>query len=298
MSAMGVTAQQACTDYAKSLCAKLDQCRVNGTTLAYKTVGACIAEETDSCVSAQTSNGDGNSPADTESCAVALPSASCDDYLENNLTMCPQHDGKLTNGSGCAFDSQCETGFCAVASGYACGTCAPEPVVGDECVDRGCARAQTCSPQKTCAPYVATGGTCDKATQICGPSDSCVLASGATTGVCQPLGVTAGDACDPKHETMPSCASNAGLFCNAKDTCAAITYVGAGSPCGSQSSGMAENTCTSASTCFSGTCVANAAAGESCDTSAGPSCIAGTRCVTNGNGTSGTCTTPDAAMCP
>ena len=292
-----VSAQQACTDYSTALCAKMDECRFNYTTNTYQNVGTCIAEQVSSCLAAQASPGDGNTAEATEACAVALPAATCDDYLQNNLSMCPQHSGTLENGSGCYYNSQCQTGFCALTAGVACGACAPQPQPGDECLDQGCARDQTCSPQKLCEPYVATGGVCDKLTQICVPEDVCVIASGATTGTCQALVTTQGAPCDPKHQTGPSCASNAGLYCSSSSICVPIAYVQPGEACGVQEGGMDDNVCTNASGCFASTCVANANPGEVCDTALGPNCFAGSRCVTDGVGTAGTCTVVDASTC-
>lgn len=294
----GITAQQACSDYAKSLCNKLDACRVNGTAITYGTAGTCMAVQTDRCVAAQASPGDGNSPDATESCATMLPNATCEQYLENAMPMCPQHDGSLALGGACTFNSQCQSGFCALTTGDACGVCAPEPVIGDECADRGCGSGQVCTPNKTCGAYVATGGTCDNKTQVCTPLDSCVIASGAATGTCQPLGTTAGVACDPKKETAPTCALNSGLFCNAQHVCDAITYVTANAACGSQSSGAAYDYCSSGSSCFSGTCLLDGQLGDACDTSSGPSCAGGLRCVWDGSGpTSGTCAALDPTVC-
>ena len=293
-----ISAEQACSDYSKALCAKLDQCRVNGTAITYQNAGTCVAEQTTSCLNAQASPGDGNTPSGTEACAVALPTATCDDYLQNNLTMCPQHTGAVATGGGCVYSSQCQTGFCAVTSGVACGTCAPPPAPGDECVDQGCGRDLACTSQKLCEPYVATGSACDKVTQICEPSNVCVIASGATTGTCQPLVTAPGAPCDPKHETGPSCSTNAGVYCSSTSkTCVAVGYVQPGAACGVQSSGAGYNLCTNASACFSATCVAQANPGEACDLSLGPSCFAGSRCITDGISTAGTCTVIDSATC-
>lgn len=290
--------QKTCGDYAQALCAKIDECKKGGTTNTYGSLGACISEQTTSCVAAQESPGDGNSAASTASCASALPSASCDDYLTNNLTMCPQHTGQLANGRGCVFSSQCLSGFCALALGDSCGACATAPQAGDECTDQGCGRDMACTPQKVCEPYVATNGECDNQTKVCAPNSQCVIPANATTGTCQLEVTTLGATCDHKHQTGPGCAPDSGLYCAASNTCVAITYVSDGSPCGSQNAGASDDVCSNASVCWDGTCVADALEGDACDIANGPSCVPGTRCYTTDvTTTSGTCVVQAAATC-
>ena len=125
-----VGADQACTDQSKAQCNLLDKCRHNGTQLTYGSLGTCITRLKASCLAGLMAPSAGNDPGAVEKCAMALPSESCADYLQNNPTQdCIPKNGNLEGGVACAFNTQCKSGFCAVLKGGNCGVCQNAPVV-------------------------------------------------------------------------------------------------------------------------------------------------------------------------
>jgi hypothetical protein len=303
----GKSAEQVCSDSAKANCALLDMCRKNGTADTYGSLGVCIQRQHDNCLRALTAPGTGNTPDHVDACNKALPGETCTQFLQATpVAACAQTTGAAANAAACAFNAQCQTGFCAIQKGNGCGTCANVPVAGDACdVITACGPGMTCTPMQVCQPWVQAGAACDTMTKICAPGSSCVIAAGATTGTCTADAATVGAACDNRRQTGPLCDSNQGLWCNAMTKmCVAITYVNAGSVCGSQTMGTADNVCTGGALCFASgvagtppTCLADAQEGAACDIMAGPSCLSPARCVVSGAGTAGTCALPDGTMC-
>lgn len=298
-----IPADQACNDYAKALCARADECRHNATAMTWGTIGNCIQREHDNCMASLAADGTGNSPQALESCAMAYPSLSCQDYLQNNaVKACPIPIGSHQIGQSCQFSGQCQTGFCKLTSGSQCGTCQKVPVIGDSCVESACGPNQLCSAMKTCQAWVQAGGTCDNKTLQCAPHTWCVIPAGAMAGTCQPSAMVAGATCDYKRQTGPGCDFNTGTFCASNNQCVNITYVSAGAACDVTNGGTGEAICSNGSSCYptgsgGSACLALGKEGAACDTMAGPGCMAPARCVTDGTGTSGTCSALDASLC-
>ena len=300
-----VSADQACTDQAKAQCGLLDKCRKEGTQLTYGSLGACISRLKTSCMTGLMAPSAGNDSGAIESCAQALPSESCADYLQSNpVAACIPKNGNLEGGSACAFNTQCKSGFCAVLKGGNCGKCQNQPVVGDPCTDYGCGRNLVCTANQVCASWAMTGGSCDAKNNVCVPGLACVIAATQTAGTCQPKGTTIGATCDNKRQTGPDCDANAGLFCNTTTLkCAAETYVNPTEECGSGNLGTTYARCNNGGDCITtssgtpATCVGAVDAGNSCDTVMGPPCLGPARCVVSSGGTSGTCMLLDGTMC-
>jgi hypothetical protein len=297
----GPTADDACTQVAAANCAKIDQCIKNGTAIRYGDAPTCQARQKQSCLTALKAPGTGNSPTLVQTCATALPAASCEDYEQGNVTAC-QRNGARSDGMPCAYPGQCKSGFCAINKGTNCGSCAEPTQAGASCATTTCSRGQVCANNNQCQPDGTQGTSCDR-DHPCGYGLSCVGSSTTATGTCQASGMAAGTACDPIRKTAPACAGSLGFFCSSTtNMCAPITYVSAGSMCGLVSG--AQVNCTAGSDCFGdttttpGTCKAQAADGMPCDTAAGPNCLPPARCVTgSATVTAGTCRLPDAAAC-
>jgi hypothetical protein len=112
------------------------------------------------------------------------------------------------------------------------------------------------------------------------------------SGTCSAV-LAAGATCDA---TAQNCDPFAGLYCDpTTKVCAKVTLVAAGASCGLSSSGYAQcsgkGTCRRAGASQTGTCVAAAADGQTCDTVNGPDCVTPAVC------TNGVCKLPDAASC-
>ena len=298
-SACGPAQDMACSDSAKAQCMKLDQCRHNGTTLVYGNLGTCITRLQAQCNTALAAANTGNSPSAVEDCVKAVPGESCQDYLQGNpVAACRAKSGSVSAGGACTFSAQCQSAFCALLKGTACGTCANPPNVGDPCTDTGCSYNQACSGNLVCANWVAAGGACDKSNP-CAPNTWCVTAAGATAGTCRASIATVGAACDPKHETTAGCDfTNLGLRCNSMTMkCESAVLVNEAEACGVING--VDNVCQAGAGCFGqpAACVAAATEGSSCDTMMGPPCLSPARCVTGSTGTAGTCTLLDPTMC-
>jgi hypothetical protein len=301
----GITADQACNDFAKASCALLDQCRKHGTANAYGTLGACVQRTHDNCVRGLMAVGNPDDPAGVESCAIALPTETCDQYLQNTpVAACAGGHGSLATGAGCAFDGQCQTGFCGIPKGSLCGKCANAPAAGDSCaMVTACGHGMVCTPMQVCEPWVLATGACDNMTKVCAPGLTCVIPMGMMQGTCTAEASTVGATCDNRRQTAAACDPNQAVFCASSKMCVAINYVGAGAPCGAQMMASGDNVCTGASACFSpgggmpAMCVADAVEGGACDLMIGPACMSPARCVVTGGGASGTCALPDGTMC-
>jgi hypothetical protein len=306
-SSGGVSVAQSCADNAHQRCARLQSCSATDMQLRYGTERACETRETANCTAGLTAPMNGNTPAAVEACASAYAAWACEDYLDNqNVPQpCQQQLGPVVNGGSCAVSGQCESGFCAVAPGSACGTCAGVPKVGASCARlTSCGPGQTCtSDTATCVPFGVRGSACGKGA-VCGVGLSCVGAESATStpGVCLPAGEQVGAACDPQEHTAAGCDRNAGLVCNSSSkTCRPVFIASVGQPCGNDVDDQpvycqAEGVCQGATGTRPGTCVAAADDGAACDTVSGPGCVIPARCIGDG-GTSGTCQYSSAQTC-
>jgi hypothetical protein len=300
----GISGDQACTLQAKAQCAKLDQCRKSGTPAAYGDLGTCITRIHDNCVNALAAMGTGTTPDSVETCALAVPGETCQDYLQNNTpTACLPKVGSLPTGAACSFNAQCQTSNCSVPRGSLCGTCKDPPALGDPCTETGCGINQVCTAMETCESWVQSGGMCDNQIHECAPGQTCVIPSMMTTGTCMPSVEQLDATCDRTKTTGGTCDSIAGLFCSTTNKCVAINYVDAGMICGSPDKGVSENLCTKAAACYASQtmgmpsmCLKLGNDGDPCDIMLGPGCISPDRCVVSG-GTAGVCTRPDATKC-
>jgi hypothetical protein len=304
----GVTAAQACADNAHQRCIQLQSCSATDLQLRYGSESDCETRETASCTTALSEPLNGNTPTAVEACAGAYAGWACADYLDgqNVPPPCRQQLGPVVNGGSCAIDGQCQSGFCGVAPGSACGTCEAVPAVG-----ASCARLTSCGPGLACTTDTATcvvfgvrGSACGEGA-VCGVGLSCVGADAATgtQGTCQRAGATVGAACDPTTKTAAGCDRNAGVACNSTSrTCRTVVVASSGDPCGNAIDGQpayceADGACSGASATMPGACTAAAADGDPCDTAAGPGCVIPARCIGDG-GTAGTCQYSGAQLCP
>jgi hypothetical protein len=191
--------------------------------------------------------------------------------------------GTIAAGLACGDDAQCDTGRCRKAQDSTCGVCGPRAAAGDACqASDDCAYQLDCTTGGHCAAFVALSGSCD-ADHPCAPplackTGSCAVASGPG-GPCARNG---------------DCDGTQGLFCNPlTSVCQLAAIVIPGLPCGAVNGGYA--LCARSGVCrmsgSTGTCVAPAADGAACDTTAGPACVPPAICTT------GVCKLPDPASC-
>jgi hypothetical protein len=303
---VGPSPDQACADSAHAVCSKMQTCAPANIQSAYGGESTCETRIKASCLNALAAPSTGASPSQTESCAQAYPSYACADYLNkmNIPAACQQVTGSIAAGGACEFAGQCQTGFCAIAPGGACGKCATAPMQGDSC-----AQLTSCGPTLTCArdmlvcTTVAAQGQACGAGEPCGTGLSCIAPGGVgTAGTCQTAGVQVGAACDGSLKTGPSCDNALGLYCDGKTKqCAQTAYATGETACGYSVDAGTLVECTAGS-CENGACAARATDNGACVVSDGgaatPSagCLPPARCVAT-SGTSGTCQVVTASNC-
>lgn len=323
----GVSAEQACTDYANAMCQRRDSCSTGGylNAINYGSEAACVSATTATCNANISAKGTGQTPTNLDACATQLPSEACADYLDNNPSgVCVPPAGAGDTGAPCGTASQCKSTFCATGANAVCGTCQPLPAAGALCqVNGDCGRDADCvkaagSTTLTmgkCAPWVASGGACLTGITTCGSGLACVGDDPATTtmGKCQAQGSSVGAACDGSRKTAANCAGALGLVCiptakgSSVGTCKAIALADVGQACGDIGSApitgyascKAGDCIKASSTATMGTCSAFIAVGSACSTDpTTPSCVPQAKCVPSSQGgTTGTCTAATAATC-
>jgi hypothetical protein len=293
-STASVSADQACTDAANALCAKLNMCSALFVQIVFGDVSTCVSRSHAPCASGLSAHGTGASPSTLEACAQAIPGASCTDVLSHNTpAACKPLMGQLANGTACGDSSQCQSGYCNQGTGIGqkstCGVCGTQAAAGGACkVDDDCPYGAKCNTAQVCVTLGAAGATCD-GTHPCQGTLACKGGTCATPDA-------AGQACTVDASGQ-SCDTNQGQFCNLTNkVCQMIGTAGPGQPCGFVSGGLVA--CTGAGLCktsstpgTSGTCLAPAADGASCDPLMGPSCLPPALC------TGGKCTLADPSSC-
>jgi len=293
-------AAAACIDLAFARCVHLESCSPTTVQLHYGDVMTCESVFGASCLASIAAPSSGQTAASEEACAQAIADWNCGDYIDNQNPppSCAQRTGMLANGASCAVAAQCQTGFCAIAPGQACGVCAAEPKPGDPCDQLiTCGRMTlVCSAAtSTCVAYAQEGGSCAPG-QPCVSGFTCVGADTNTgaAGTCKPAAAHQDDPCS---FTGAGCDLFSGLACNAATSQCGIAQVGgAGAACGLVADQNAP--CASSGKCVAGACVAGQPVGAPCDLVAGPPCLALLRCIVTADGaTAGTCQVASASGC-
>ena len=158
----GITSAQACKDSAYAQCSRLQQCSPTAMQLRHGDIATCEKNMAGNCLNAQSAPSSGATPATAEACAGAAASWACNDFIFNQKIPpgCQESNGSLPNGASCSVRQQCQSGFCALPSGGACGKCAAVPPSGASCAETICPQSLTCvSPSMTCATFAFGGGS-------------------------------------------------------------------------------------------------------------------------------------------
>ncbi len=300
-----VTADMACATSAMQRCLKLQSCSASDLARRFGDLATCVARDKLTCVEALAAPMTGNNPTAILACSAAIGAESCTDFFSKvPPTACTTQHGPQTGS--CSFAAQCTSGFCGLATGALCGTCAPQPQAGDSCASIGCGQDLNCiATTMLCQAPVASGGACSRDLP-CADGFTCVgsTVTPPANGTCMAEIATAGGTCDPRHKTGADCSIDGGLTCNTTtNMCVTQPLVTAGMTCGLANGVITR--CEAAATCVvptgmtTGACVAPAADGAACDSAAGPTCFAPARCVpTATGGTAGTCQLPGSMTCP
>lgn len=308
VAAPATTLDEACAAVASAACAQLGACSSGFVIdLRYGDESTCAARSAAACAQTNSAPSTSVTPEGLDACASALATESCDAYLDSHAPKdCQAAPGALADGQACIAGGECESTFCAIDPEAPCGVCGPRPSAGDACQQAtDCGRDLVCvAVSSTCEAAVGEGGACDKG-HPCELGFSCVGAGdeAGLNGSCEREIAAAGGACDPSFQSGADCAHLLGLFCDPKaKTCLQSTTAAPGEACGFLGSGglvlcSAGGMCVTPTGSTTGTCLAPANDGETCDTASGPPCLLPARCVVSA-GTSGTCALLDASKCP
>jgi len=284
-----LSADQACTDLAASICSRIDACTNVLIAVVYGDVDTCKKRVKLGCLPGLAAPGTSSTPEKAEACAKDFPTETCIDlFAKNPAASCIPSPGKVANGMACGEDAQCDSTFCARTPGAGgCGVCAPMPKEGDACVNNQCGRLLECNTKDKCYKTRVLGETCSADTP-CAASLSCF------GGKCV-AAAKAGEACDGTATSAPTCDTTAGLGCNpVAKVCQVLVFAKAGDTCGYVAPDF--KLCTGGSFCkttggFSGVCVAPAADGAPCNPKDGPQCLSPAIC------SGGVCKLVDPAAC-
>ncbi len=127
----GPTAESACEDYARILCAKFEQC-VELVYLQYPSAEDCVASASANC-RAELAASPRWTPANQEACGQATRAGGCE-VVHDLPAACARPSGDTRLGGPCFADSECVTGAtCLSQSGSACGVCTREAKDGESC---------------------------------------------------------------------------------------------------------------------------------------------------------------------
>jgi hypothetical protein len=313
-SSSTISADTACADNAQAVCAKMATCTPANLIAGYGPMQTCVSRLNQACLGQLGAPSTGAAADKTEACAKEYANYQCADYRNkaNFPPDCVQATGSLANGSPCEYPGQCQSGFCAIVPGSACGSCAAAPKEGDSCAQlTSCGQTLTCTGDTlVCVTPAAANAACGVGVP-CGAGLACVAPGGmGTAGTCQPAGSQPGAACDGTLKTGGNCDGPLGLYCDGiTKQCATTAYADGGAPCGYDVDGGTLVECT-AGTCVGanaaarilGLCAARAADQGACLVPDGgastPSagCIPSARCIA-ANGAAPTCLIPIAANC-
>ena len=301
--------EAACQNYAHANCDKRKACTDSAQTegeqilVLFGDMNTCVEREALMCLDAVRAKDSGFTAAQADKCATAHANWSCSDFLDNIPPAECAPTGGRANGAVCAFNGQCESGFCSGNRNQPCGVCADTPSAGSDCTNSLCGHAQLCV-DGTCRARGALLDACDVGTAPCQSGLFCTGPAGGTR-TCQTAVAEVAAACG--GTSLPGCYYALGLWCTGtgQKTCTIMALHESGQPCGPQADGT-QAEC-KAGNCFTptgsaavtdvGTCKDNAGDGEPCDAQLGPTCIPPARCITGDGGTTGTCRVPDAAAC-
>jgi hypothetical protein len=298
---------QAATDLAMAYCGRIAACAPLFLQVGYGDMATCVSRSTTAFTSTLTAPNTGWTAAAAEACASAIPMASCDDTLGNDLpAACHAPPGQLAVGAACGDGSQCASGYCNLGTSGKCGTCAAatggagaacyrdgDCMTGMTCVGANLNTGNTAATSKPTAGACATPGASGAACSAMAPCKATLACIGGTCTATE----AAGASCTQDPDTFGACAKLAGDYCSAETggTCKTLGTAAVSQACGGVDGTLtvcsAGGTCVVTGLATSGTCVAPAADFGNCVSSNGAGCLSPAQCV------SGTCVTPTPSEC-
>ena len=256
------TADSACADYAEARCKREKSCNAFFFAAQWGTEPECEERMSIGCADRFSAHGTTWKPDNLAECAVELGDASCDDLQLGILpSSCQASPGTLGKGTACAYDDQCETGFCKKGSTGGCGSCKEHAKEGGSC-----SQDTDCTPGLACVSYScrALGRIGDD----CGGSKLCMFGLVCDGGTCS-AGAPAGSPCGQEPGLPDPCDQANGVFCDALlMSCRKVEVVPTGSDCSPYSPSL----CAAGGYCNGYECVPALQEGDSCQVTGNRKC--------------------------
>jgi hypothetical protein len=277
----GPTPEEACLRLATARCQKYNECRPRWLAASLGDFDTCVTQFAATlCRNRLGIAGTSDTPATLEACTTALASATCAEFLDNDVALlaCLPLPGTLPAGAACGLPAQCQTTNCEVPAGSECGTCGgPLRAAGAPCTTGNqCEKNLQCL-NRVCALPGGVGAACTNSFGCQYPL-SCMIDRCAVSA-------NAGESC----ATGP-CNDRDGLFCDS-GVCKQWQLAGTGQPCNHFDFRFCSRAGFCSNTGGEGTCVAAAVVGEPCNNTNGPFCLPWAQCV------GGVCKVSDPGMC-
>src|SRR5262245_54374686 len=153
-----VSADVACSDFAKAYCGDLMKCSSAAVTLFYGDVTTCETRLKIPCLSSLKDPGTTLTTNRLDACAMKVMAESCVDAYNHIVPdECKSTAGGLADGTPCGDDNQCKSAYCKKTN-MTCGVCATKN--GSCTRDDDCDSGLVCA-MGTCVMRVASGGMCD-----------------------------------------------------------------------------------------------------------------------------------------
>jgi hypothetical protein len=267
----GSSADEACAHEARVSCEKYDECRPWYIRATFGDMDTCVAQYAKTLCRNRLGLADtSDTPAMREACASARKTATCAQFLDNDVALNAcllLEPGKRATGAVCGTAQQCQTLRCEARAGE-CGTC------GGPLVEAGgaCTSGHECASNLQCFD-----GICGRPRGVGEPCSfsSCQSALECGNGRCV-VPAQLGEPCDFARP----CSSEAGLVCG-NDVCVAWQFAGTGEPCNNAFGRFCARAgfCRTDSIPNDGICIGAALEGEACNNSTGPFCLPWAECL-------------------
>ena len=281
--ATALSLDEACTTWSSDVCAKYSTCSDFFVKYIYGDLATCKTRLKLSCVGYLGATGSSYTPGKIITCGKAYSTMTCTDFFSGPTPSECSLAGTIIGGKACGANAQCTSGFCVLDVAATCGTCAPAVSPGGACIKGQCPEDLNCIGATT-----TTAGLCQKPGKLgdtCSSSVPCSVAFSCFGGKCV-TPAAAGTTCDASSTTAADCALLDGLYCDpTAKLCKVFGQAKAGESCGAIPS-ASYAVCISSGFCklsggTTGTCMASAADGATCDTTAGPKCMSPAGCLSS-----------------
>jgi hypothetical protein len=294
-----------CPGLASEVCGALARCGGAAFELQFASEADCNNQFSRLCELETGAPGSGMGAEYLAACGAAY-GESCDDLRYGQIAECETPKGSLPDGSGCAFDSQCASGFCfePFANG-GCGWCFTQITVGE---------GEACGGyDPTTGAPIECGSGLECEDSLSGVGSICVVpgalgaACGGETQRCNEGLVCKNSKCEKGGQAGATCTSvgDCDLFgsftCNPlTNQCQPLEIADGGQPCG-----LIEGTvtlCRENADCVGlspvqtqGTCALLIPEGQACEY--GDGCQGLSQCTATTPDNPGTCSEPDPSAC-